>query len=119
VSALLNLIDIFALTSLSEGTSISLLEAMASGVVSVVTDVGGNPSIIDNGKDGLLVKPRDIPQIADAITDLLSDSKKCQIIRQNALCKVRKDYSIDRMVENYTDLYLGLLRKKGVILPAR
>jgi sugar transferase (PEP-CTERM/EpsH1 system associated) len=117
VPALLNLIDVFVLTSLSEGTSISLLEAMASGVVSVVTDVGGNPSIIDNGKDGLLVKPRDIPKIANAITDLLSDSNKCQIIRQNALGKVRQSYSIDKMVENYTNLYFRFLKKKGIKFP--
>jgi sugar transferase (PEP-CTERM/EpsH1 system associated) len=116
VPSILNLMDLFALTSLSEGTPISLLEAMASGVVSVVTDVGGIPSIIDNGVDGLIVKPGNIPQIAEAMTELLSNGKKSQIIREKALGKVRKSYSIDRMVDGYVELYQNLLRKKGVRL---
>lgn len=116
VQSILNLMDLFVLTSLSEGTPISLLEAMASGVVSVVTDVGGNPSIIDNGVDGLIVKPGNIPQIADGMIELLSNAEKSQIIREKALYKVRKKYSIDRMVDSYTELYQKLLRKKGVQL---
>jgi glycosyltransferase involved in cell wall biosynthesis len=121
VPDMLNLLDIFALTSLSEGTSISLLEAMASGVVPVVTDVGGNPAVVDNGRNGLTVTPRDVPGIADSIYELLADDSRRQAMSKAAICKVQEKYSIDTMVENYTALYLRLLEnKKGFEdLPAR
>jgi sugar transferase (PEP-CTERM/EpsH1 system associated) len=109
---LLNLFDLFVLSSLSEGTSISLLEAMASGVPPVVTDVGGNPSVVEHGTEGLVVKPKDVSSMADAMIELLTDSVKYEQFSTNAVEKVRKKYSIERMVESYTIIYMELLRRK-------
>src|SRR6185312_12907577 len=55
VPAVLQALDVFAMTSLSEAASLTLLEAMASARPVVVTDVGGNPEIVRNGVDGVLV----------------------------------------------------------------
>jgi sugar transferase (PEP-CTERM/EpsH1 system associated) len=115
VPELLNLFDIFVLSSLSEGTSISLLEAMASGLPAVVTDVGGNPSIVDNMVNGIVVKPKKVPQIAEAVLDLLSDYDKRRQFGLNAAKKVRDRFSIDRMVEQYTSIYLELLSRKRIL----
>ena len=115
IADLLNLFDVFVLSSLSEGTSISLLEAMASGLPSVVTEVGGNPSIIDHGINGLLVKPRNINQIADSIYYLLSNDDKYDEIAIKAQEKVENNYSIQKMIDSYIDIYMKLLKKKGNI----
>lgn len=111
VPELLNLLDIFVLTSLSEGTSISLLEAMASGVVPMVTDVGGNPSIVTHQHNGLLVKPKDISQIAESLTYLLHYEDASSMYRQNAVNTVKRHFSLDKMIERYTDIYIDLLEK--------
>jgi len=114
VPELLNLFDIFVLTSLSEGTSISLLEAMASGVPAVVTDVGGNPSIVDDMVNGIIVKTKKIRQIAEAILSLLSNHDQRRQFGLKATNKVRDHFSIDRMVEQYTSIYMELLTRKGM-----
>lgn len=115
VPALLNLFDIFVLSSLSEGTSISLLEAMASGVPAVVTNVGGNPSIVDNMVDGLVVQPKKVSQIAEAMLALLTNDDKRGQFGSNAATKVRDRFSIDSMVEQYTSIYVELLARKRIL----
>ncbi|UCC80222.1 MAG: glycosyltransferase [Candidatus Zixiibacteriota bacterium] len=109
---ILNLFDLFVLPSLSEGTSISLLEAMASGIPPVATDVGGNPSIIDHMTDGIIVRPEDVDGLARAMVDLINDSDTYNKISQDARSKVERDYSIKRMVDSYTEIYMELLGKK-------
>lgn len=116
IPELLNLFDIFVLSSVSEGTSRALLEAMASGLPAVVTNVGGNASIVDHGENGLVVQPKNVNQLSEAIIDLLKDEEKHKRFSQNAVRKIRDNYSLDKMVEAYTKLYLELLlSKKGVL----
>jgi len=112
VPDMLNLFDIFVLSSLSEGTSMSLLEAMAAELPSVVTNVGGNPAIINHGEHGLLVEPRDTEALAAAIVEILTDRDKYEKFSRNSLKRVKNHYSIEKMVETYTEIYLQLLRKK-------
>lgn len=112
VPEFLNLFDLFVLSSLSEGTSMSLLEAMASGVPAVVTGVGGNPAIVTHEIDGLVVEPSDPAALADAILRLLSDENLLRIFSERSAAKVRRDFSIERMTENYCRLYLEILHAK-------
>ena len=65
--------DIFITTSVSDGTPVSLLEAMASGLPCIATSVGGIPEWITNGENGILIPPRVPEMVADAILRLVSD----------------------------------------------
>jgi len=65
--------DVFALSSRFEGLPIALVEAMATGVASVATAVGGVPEIVDAGRNGLLVPPGRPDELAAAIVALLVD----------------------------------------------
>ena len=75
VPDLLRAADVFALTSVSEGASITVLEAMASGVACVLTGVGGNPELVRDGLDGLLVPRGDHQSAAAALLKLLNDGE--------------------------------------------
>jgi sugar transferase (PEP-CTERM/EpsH1 system associated) len=109
----LNLFDVFLLSSLSEGTSISLLEAMASGVPPVVTRVGGNVFIVEDRVDGVLVGPGAPAEMSDAIVQLLADDSKRRQIGDRAMQKARESFGLERMAETYAGIYLDLLRGKG------
>lgn len=65
--------DVFAMSSLSEGTSVTLLESMLMRRASVVTDVGGNPEIVERGVTGLLTPRGDHGAMGDALAALLAD----------------------------------------------
>jgi len=112
VPEMLNIFDLFVLSSLSEGTSVSLLEAMAARLPAVVTNVGGNPDIIDHGINGLVVEPKDTRALAGAMLEILKDSDKYERFSRAAIEKVEKDYSIEKMVNTYTEIYFQILRKK-------
>jgi colanic acid/amylovoran biosynthesis glycosyltransferase len=66
---------IFALASLNEGISVAIMEAMAIETPVVVTDVGGNAELIDNGVDGILVQPEKPEEMADVIAKVLQDKE--------------------------------------------
>ncbi|MGA2121552.1 MAG: glycosyltransferase family 4 protein [Methanoregula sp.] len=65
--------DIFITTSVSDGTPVSILEAMASGLPCIATTVGGIPEWIENNKTGLLIPPRSPEAVASAILSLAAD----------------------------------------------
>jgi len=112
VPALIGAMDVFVLSSLSEGTSISLLEAMASGVAPVVTRVGGNPAIVHHDENGLLVEPRDPAGLAAALLTLLHDDDRRGQLAANAAKHVRSRYGIETMVNRYADIYDRILTHK-------
>lgn len=109
VPELLNLFDVYLLTSLSEGTSVSLLEAMASGVPPVVTDVGGNPSVVSNGINGFIVKPKDTVNMSKNIINLLENVKLCETVINNAIITVRQNYSSNNMLDRYASIYREMI----------
>jgi glycosyltransferase involved in cell wall biosynthesis len=107
VPDLLRASDVFALTSVSEAASITLLEAMAAGTPVVVTAVGGNPEIVRDGIDGLLAPRGDAAAIAAALTRMLSEPALAHAASASASARVRSEYRLDQTIERYYRLYSG------------
>jgi glycosyltransferase involved in cell wall biosynthesis len=105
VADLLRASDVFALTSVSEAASITLLEAMACARPVVVTAVGGNPEIVRDGVDGLLAPRGDAMAIAAALGRILGDDTLARTMGQSGAERVRQQYQLDRTIERYFELY--------------
>jgi glycosyltransferase involved in cell wall biosynthesis len=101
----MQLMDIYLLSSFTEGTSMTLLEAMSLSKPCVVTAVGGNPEIIDNEVCGYVV-PSDQPEFfSTAIRKLLAD--KCERVALGAkgYDRFNRKFSVARMIESFSGLY--------------
>lgn len=97
--------DIFVLPSLSEGFGIVLLEAMASGLPIVASNVGGIPSIIQNGVNGFLVDPKNSEKIAEKVLFLLNNEETMIKISQNNKKKV-ENYDWGKIIMQLENIYL-------------
>ena len=106
--------DVFALPSISEGMSNTLLEAMATGLPVVATAVGGNTEVIDNEKSGWLIRPRDPEALASLLTRLAFEDDLRQKYGAAARERIIDRFSLDRMLNNYSQLYLGLAARRGI-----
>lgn len=81
--------DIFVRPSLTEGMSLAVLEAMATGLACVVTDVSGSRQMIRDGYDGIIVQPHDTGELAAAIRGLLLDGQRRQRLGNAARSRAR------------------------------
>lgn len=100
--------DAFALTSLSEAASLTLLEAMASGLPTVVTAVGGNPEIVRPEREGLLFPRGDAAGCASAIRRLFADDELAARLGAAGRARAVERYQLSATVEAYYDLYCRL-----------
>ena len=82
--------DVFALPSISEGLGLVVLEALATGVPVVASRVGGIPDILIHEYNGLLVEPRDVEGLAEAIVRILSDDKLKRRLIEGGLATVQR-----------------------------
>jgi glycosyltransferase involved in cell wall biosynthesis len=105
VNTLLPGFDIFVLPSLSEGYSIALLEACASGLPIVATDVGGNAEIVKAGINGLLVASGNADELADAVITLAEDGELRLAMGKRGRDWVTAYGTIERMAQSYAELY--------------
>lgn len=112
VPSLLRRMDIKVLATSNEGLSLSLLEAMASGCVTIATDIPSNRFTLDQGKSGLLVPPKDPQSLAAAIERVLNDKELQNALRQNA-AKRYLYFGSERMSQDYLELYSTLIRTKN------
>jgi len=99
------LMDVFLLTSFTEGISVTLIEAMASGVPGVVTDVGGNPEVVVDGVSGFLVPLDEDALLAERVVGLLSNPVLAGQIGSNARKRAVDQFSFDTMMVAYRTLY--------------
>ncbi|MDQ1335159.1 MAG: hypothetical protein QG552_2109 [Thermodesulfobacteriota bacterium] len=97
--------DLLALSSHEEGFSNVILEAMASGLPVVATDVGGNREAVMDGITGWLVPLKDPAAMAEKILDLLSDRGKAAPWGRRGQERVKEAFTIDRMVAAHMNLY--------------
>lgn len=101
------IIDIFLLSSLSEGTSMTLLEAMAFKKPAVVTDVGGNPEIITDKVNGLITPTEDSSAFNNAINQMLMERNLITDYGYAAYKIFNRTFSADKMSSQFAELYIN------------
>jgi glycosyltransferase involved in cell wall biosynthesis len=109
-------LDLFVLSSHMEGLGSILLDAMASSLPIVATQVGGIPEVVRDGETGLLVPARSPKALAEAILRLYSDRTLAARMGQAGHSVVHGRFSAQAMAGKVIDLYERLARKKGVRL---
>ena len=107
VPAILNASDIFCLSSVVEGMSNALLEAMAWGLPAVVTDVGANAHLVRHEETGMVVSPGDVNGLAEAIGKLARNAEKRRLYGQRSVERARANYSVDVMIRRLQDFYVS------------
>ncbi|HMM25303.1 glycosyltransferase [Pseudoxanthomonas sp.] len=105
VPRLLTGMEVFALTSTSEGYSVALLEACASSLPIVATDVGGNREIVRHGINGRLVPSGDTAAIATALIALLRGGEQAAAMGRAGYAWAQAEASFRTMAERYHGLY--------------
>ena len=101
----LALMDIYLLSSLSEGTSMTLLEAMSVGKPCLVTDAGGNPEIIEHMKNGLVTPNDNANAFATSITTLANDPQLAESMAKSSLERFEQKFSANSMTNHFQNLY--------------
>jgi glycosyltransferase involved in cell wall biosynthesis len=105
--------DVGVLSSDFEGMPLAVLEYMAARLPVVATDVGGVPQIVDHGRSGLLVAPRDPAALAAAIDTVLSDRAMARSMGEAGHARQQREFSVEVMAERVYRLYDSLLAGLG------
>ncbi|HFE63223.1 MAG TPA: glycosyltransferase [Caldithrix sp.] len=114
INLIMNGLDVFALTSFSEGCSTVLLEAMFCEKAIVATNVGGNPELIADRYTGLLVGSNDHEQLAQKILFLKKNQDVRSDLGRNARRIAFEKFRLNKMVKAYEELY-SYEYKKGLV----
>jgi glycosyltransferase involved in cell wall biosynthesis len=109
IPELLSISDIAILVSHEEGFSNAVLEAMASGLPVIASNVGGNPEAVIEGSTGLLVVPKTPSVLAQAIVRLANDPAERQRMGARGRARVEKNFSLEACVSGYEALYRSIL----------
>jgi glycosyltransferase involved in cell wall biosynthesis len=102
--------DLFVMSSVTEGLGTSLLDAMACRKAIVGTRAGGIPEVVDEGRTGLLVEPRDPRQLADAMISLIQDESTRRRMADAGYARVRERFTVERMVADTAAVYSRLAK---------
>jgi len=114
VPQLMNAADAYVMSSVWEGMPMVLLEASATGLPIVATEVGGNGEIVIDGETGFLVPPKDPDKLAQAMLRLMSlPQGERKHMGERARRYVEENFSLERVVDRWECLYRELLLKKG------
>ena len=112
IPSILKALDLFVLSSVEEGLGTSLFDAMAAGAPIVATRAGGIPEIVRDPETGLLVEPRNVQALADAVIRLLSDAPLATRLAEAARSFVQREGTKERMVEETIQAYAGVLGRE-------
>ncbi len=105
IPELLRGMDVFVLPSIAEGISNTILEAMATGLPVIATQVGGNSELVVDGQTGTLVSASQPSEMASAIGTYLSTSERRSVHGQASRARVERFFSLDAMVQGYMTVY--------------
>jgi len=108
IPRLLAAMDIYVMSSMNEGLSLSILEAMAAGKPVVITDVGGARELVKDHETGLLIPPGSAEEIAVALLTLLEEPAKTLELARKGREYVVREFGQQRMMESYGRLYRTL-----------
>jgi len=112
VRHVLRLFDVFALSSHTEGISVALLEAMATGLPAVLSRTGGNPEVAVEDGTASLVPVGDHEAMGHALAGLLADPARRRAMGEAARRRVEAEFSLDRMVKAYEAVYEEIARPR-------
>jgi glycosyltransferase involved in cell wall biosynthesis len=101
--------DAVVLTSASEGTPVTIIEALAAGRAVVATAVGGVRDVVDDGETGYLVPPGDTEALAERLGRLVRDPAQREAMGREGRERVLRRYAVERLVGDVDDLYQELL----------
>jgi L-malate glycosyltransferase len=104
--------DIFVLSSLQEGFSNALVEAMALGLPCVATDVGGNAEAVQHNITGLIVPPKEPDPLAQALLALVEDPERRRIMGQTGEVRAHQEFDLERMVQEHVQAYDRLVPER-------
>jgi glycosyltransferase involved in cell wall biosynthesis len=101
--------DAVMLTSASEGTPVTIIEALAAGRAVVATRVGGVPDVVDEGETGFLVRPGDTRALAERLEILAREPDRRMAMGETGRERVLRRYAVERLVDDVDALYRELL----------
>ena len=101
--------DAVVLTSASEGTPVTIIEALAAGRPVVATKVGGVPDVVDEGETGFLVRPHDTHALAERLEILAGDPVRRRAMGELGRARMLERYAVGRLVDDVDALYRELL----------
>lgn len=101
--------DVFVLSSLSEAASLTLIEAMATGLPSVITNVGGNPEIARHEVEALLYPRGDREGLASCLRRVFTDATLARQLGTSARARAEGRYQLDGTIEEYYRAYCRLM----------
>jgi glycosyltransferase involved in cell wall biosynthesis len=113
-SALMKSLDVLVVPSLTEGSPLVTLEAMAAGTPIVASAVGGIPDQVRHDKEGLLVPPGDTGAMGDAILELLRDPSRARRLGEAGRWRAASRFSHATMVRQIEDVYREVLGRPAV-----
>jgi glycosyltransferase involved in cell wall biosynthesis len=109
--------DAVVLTSASEGTPVTIIEALAAGRAVVATNVGGVPDVVDEGETGFLVRPGDTHAFAERLEILARDPERRGQMGREGRERMLSRYAVERLVDDVDALYRELLRMTSATSP--
>jgi glycosyltransferase involved in cell wall biosynthesis len=115
VETVLAALDVFVLSSRSEGLNNTILEAMAAGLPVVATRVGGADEMVIDGVTGLLVSPGSDEALAAALRRLLANAGQAAAMGRAGRARVERDFDLVKTVQKYERLYRTLAHERGCV----
>ena len=112
INELMNMMDVFVLPSLAEGISNTILEAMATGLPVVATDVGGNAELVVNGETGYIVEAKNINALKEGLKIYLDQPERIKQHGKQSRKRIEDNFSINKMMQDYLQTYQTLINEK-------